>query len=149
MRNLGMNQAMGISVMPETILYIGGEAIGLIKKDYQLENAEELSFGFMVYLKENIFLITKNISDMYAQAINNISLTTAHDLALEHLYSLAVEVLDLAPKKSPWEMLKEEPNLTPTDKAIIFAIESANNDELSVLQMAYPAFVAAYKSSIA
>lgn len=140
-----MNQGMGISVMPETIFYIGGEVMGLIKKDYDLARAEDLSFQFMIYLKENLLVITKNISDMYAQASMHMNIQVAHDLAVEHLYELAKEVLNLRPKKTMWETYKESDALTPVETMVLKAIEVANSDELYLLEVVYPDFVAAYK----
>lgn len=147
MRNEQLQMGMGISVMPETILFIGGEvASHLIKElDLDAQNAEDLRYRFMIHLKENLLLLTKRISDMYSQAAGHLNLVKAHNLAYELLFDEAVEVFDLKPKKSEWEMIKEQAN-SESMKAIIKAIETASQEELDILCLVYPTLVLAFTS---
>lgn len=145
------NVGKGISVMPETIYFIGGEVIeNLVQSELiSIESAPNLGFKFMCHLKDHLLTITAEISSIYAQAINQISINVAHDLAFEYLYDLAVEMFNLkATKKSDWEQLKEDESLTPHMKAIIAAIENATPDELVALYVIYPSIVDAYRTYI-
>lgn len=137
----------GVSVMPETILFIGGEVSHHIAKELDLDaaNAADLGFRFMIHLKENLILITKEISDMYTQAEANLDIKKSHDLAFEYLLDLAAELFDLKPKKSEWDMIKEQAT-SESMKAIIKAIETASQEELDVLCLVYPTLVLAFTS---
>lgn len=144
------NVGKGISVMPETIYFIGGEVIENLVGNEMIDadDAANVGFKFMCHLKNHLLTITAEISSIYAQAINQMSITVAHDLAFEYLYDLAIDLLGLKPKKSQWEMLKEDATLSPHMKAIITAIENATPDELVALYVIYPAVVDAYQSHI-
>lgn len=143
MTNLGK----GISVMPETIYFIGGEVMEnlVAKHDLDSHTAANAGFKLMCHLKDHLLTITAEISAIYAQAINGISITVAHDLAFEYLYDLAVELLGLKPKKTQWELMKEDPTLSASMKAILTAIENATEDELVALYVVYPVVVDAYQ----
>lgn len=144
--NMGMELRIGVSVMPETILFVGGEVTHHLAKELELDaaNAADLGYRFMIYLKENLLIITKQISDMYSQASTNLDITKAHDLAFEYLLDAAAELFDLKPKKSEWEMIKEQEATSESMAAIITAIETANEKELAALFLVYPDLVLAF-----
>lgn len=147
MKQLAQQVGMGVSVMPETILFIGGEVINhlAVQSDMDDETAATLGYNFMVFLKENLIILTKEISDLYAQSIRTLDLVKAHDLAFEFLADKAVEVLNLRPKKSQWETIKEQMS-SESMNAIIKAIETANDDELELLFVIYPTLVQAFQN---
>lgn len=144
------NVGKGISVMPETIFFIGGEVIQHLVSNEIIGagNAPDAGFKFMCHLKDHLLTITAEISSIYAQAISHMSVPVAHDLAFEYLYDLAFDFLGLKPKKSQWEMLKEDATLSPSMKSILAAIENATPDELVALYVIYPSVVDAYQTHI-
>lgn len=140
----------GISVMPETIYFIGGEAMNAIanEHDFNSSTTAELGFKFMCHLKDHLLTITAQISSIYAQAISCIDIEVAHDLAFEYLYDLAVEVLSIKPKKTQWEMLKEDATLSDSMKAVLKAVETATDEERVALFVIFPNIVEAYLEHI-
>jgi len=147
MKELKQQVGMGVSVMPESILFIGGEVINNLTAQLEMDDKEaaKLGYDFMIYLKDNLIILTKEISDLYMQSIKSLDIAKAHELAYEFLSDLAVEVLNLKPKKSEWELLKEE-YVSESMKAIIKAIETADDNELAILYLVYPKFVQAFKN---